>query len=290
MFRIRGRGGKRKAAAGSFALRQAVYCVVVGFGVSFLAAGQPQTSPSPPPITPQGPPVKPQAPPGRPAGEHPLDYPLRLIGEARQSLQQVRDYTCTMIKQERVNGQLQPENVITLRVRQQPFAVNMFWHSPKQFANQEVCYVPGRNPGKMRVHSSGLLGAVGFVTVDVNDPRAMQHSRHNITEAGIGNLIEQYAGYWQKERQLNKTQVRLGEFEYNKRRCIRIEIIHTERDPSFYCYRGFLYLDKETKLPVRSEAYDWPRRGGPPEGDLLEVFSYVDMRFNTGLDDRVFNK
>jgi hypothetical protein len=134
------------------------------------------------------------------------------------------------------------------------------------------------------------LGAVGFVTIDVNDPRAMQHSRHNITEAGLGSLVEQYAQHWQKERQLNKTQVRLGEYEYNKRRCVRIEIIHTERDPSFYCYRGVLYLDKETRLPVRSEAYDWPRRGGPAEGDLLEVFSYVDMRFNTGLDDRVFNK
>jgi hypothetical protein len=219
-----------------------------------------------------------------------MDAPLRLIAEARKGFAQVRDYSCTMIKQERVNGQLQPENIISLRVRQQPFSVYMLWHSPRQFANQEVCYVPGRLPGKMRVHSSGLLGAVGFVTLDVNDPRAMQHSRHNITEAGLGHLIDQCAAYWQKERQINKTQVRIGEYEYNKRRCIRIETIHTARDPAFYSYRGVLYLDKETRLPVRSESYDWPRQGGTPGGDLLEVFSYIDMRFNVGLDDRVFNK
>jgi hypothetical protein len=258
----------------------------VGFGVTFLTAGRPQTSPSPPPANP---PVQ-QVAAARPAAEHPLDYPLRLIGEARQSYQQVRDYTCTMIKQERVNGQLQPENIMTMRVRTQPFAVNLLWHAPRQFANQEVCYVAGRLPGKMRVHSVGIVGALGFITLDINDPRAMQYSRHNITEAGMGNLIEQHATYWQKERQLNKTQVRVGEYEYNKRRCIRIETVHTERDPTFYCYRGVLYLDKETHLPVRSEAYDWPRRGGPQEGDLLEVFSYIDMHTNVGLDERVFNK
>jgi hypothetical protein len=226
----------------------------------------------------------------RTGGENSMDYPLRLIGESRQSFRQVRDYTCTMIKQERVRGQLQPENVITLSVRQQPFSVYMLWHSPREFANQEVCYVVGKNQGNMRVHSSGVLGAVGFVTIEVNDPRAMKYSRHNITEAGIGNLIERHVAYWEKERQLNKTQVRLGEYEYNKRRCLRIETIHSDRNPAYYCYRGVVYIDKETRFPIRSESYDWPRQGGPPEGDLLEVFSYVDIRFNVGLDDRLFNK
>src|SRR5947209_4647985 len=56
MFGIRGRGSKRKAAGG-FALRQALYCVAVGFGVTFLAASRPQTSPNPPPVTQQPPPV-----------------------------------------------------------------------------------------------------------------------------------------------------------------------------------------------------------------------------------------
>jgi hypothetical protein len=289
MSGFRGRGGKRKSA-GLFALRQAVYCVVVGFGVTMLAASRPQTSPNPPPATQQPPQEIQPAQAARPGGENPLDYPLRLITESRKRYQQVRDYTCTMIKQERVNGQLQPENVMTLSVRTQPFSVNILWHAPKQFVKQEVCYVAGRNQGKMRAHSAGILGAVGFVTVDVNDPRATQYSRHNITEAGIGNLIEQHARYWEKERQINKTQVRLGEYEYNKRRCIRIETIHTARDASFYSYRGVLYLDKETLMPVRSESYDWPRQGGTPGGELLEVFSYVDMRFNVGLDDRMFNK
>ena len=42
-------------------------------------------------------------------------------------------------------------------------------------------------------------------------------------------------------------------------------------------------------LPVRTGSYDWPRQGGPPEGDLLECFSYVDVRVNVGLADQMFN-
>ena len=51
-----------------------------------------------------------------------------------------------------------------------------------------------------------------------------------------------------------------------------------------------IYLEKASKLPIRVENYDWPRAGGAPGGDLLEVFSYVNLQFNTGLEDKLFNK
>ena len=115
----------------------------------------------------------------------------------------------------------------------------------------------------------------------------MQYSRHNISEAGVGNLIEQHAQHWQKERQLNKTQVRVGEYEYNKRRCIRIETTHTVQERQFYCYRTVVYFDVETHFPVRMECYDWPKQGFP-QGELLECFSYVNLRFNTNPSESVF--
>jgi hypothetical protein len=225
---------------------------------------------------------------GAPPAAAPLDEPLRLLGEARQSYQRVRDYTCTLIKQERVRGQLQPENMMTMRVRTQPFSVYLKWYGPKQFAGQEVSYVAGRNGNMMSVHSTGLMGAVGFVKIAPNDPRVLQHSRHTITEAGIGNLIERYATRWEAERRQNKTQVRLADYEYNKRRCSRVECIHPEKTPDAYCYRNIVYFDKETRLPIRTESYDWPRQGGPPGGDLLEAFSFVDLRFNVNLNDAAF--
>lgn len=230
------------------------------------------------------------APNGLAPPSSPLDVPLQLIAEAGQSYRSIRDYSCLFIKREVVNGQLQPENQMHMKMRPQPFSVYLRWLSPTCLAGQEVVYVAGRNNGMMRVHSRGILGAVGFVSIDPRDPRATQNNRHAITEAGIGNLIERYQQRWLLEKRLNKTQVRIADYDFAQRRCTRVETIHL--DPSdarqIYCYRSVVYFDQETHLPIRSESYDWPRPGGAQEGNFLESYSYVNLRCNIGLGDEVF--
>jgi hypothetical protein len=245
---------------------------------------QPQT----PPAGAYGP--APVATPAAPAVD-PVDYLLGLTNEAARSMQNIRDYSCVFVKQERIGDHLQPESVIALKVRQQPFSVAMRWAAPKDLAGQEVVYVAGRNNGNLRVHATGIKGAIGFVSIAPNDPRATAQSRHPITEAGVGNLILSLQQSWARERGLGRTQVRAAEYEYNHRKCTRVDVLHSNDAISrqFYCFRSVVYFDKETKLPVRIEAYDWPRRGGSPDGDLLECYSYVDFRFNSGIGDDVFN-
>jgi len=220
---------------------------------------------------------------------NPLDEPLKLLAAAQQTFRSVQDYTCTLVKQERMNGQLQPVNVMTMMVRNNPFSVYLKWFQPKAQAGQEACYVAGRNGGRMRARSRGVLGAVGFVSIDPDDPRARKSSNHSITEAGLGNLMARFDRGWRAEYNLHKTQVRLGEYEYNKRRCIRVETTRSERLQNTV-YRSVIYFDKQLKLPIRVETYDWPRQGGNPNGDLIEVYSYVNLRLNVGLPDEVFNK
>jgi hypothetical protein len=229
--------------------------------------------------------AEPQMVPGQQQQEVPLDQPLRMIADARQQYTQIRDYTCTLITQERVKGQLLPEQIIQLSFRKDPFSVYMKWLAPKDKTSQEVAYVNGKNNNKMRVHT-----AIGWLDIAVNSPKVMENSRHYITETGIGNLIERCETGWQNERYMNKNKVQIAEYEYNKRRCIRVETTHTDKDARFYCYRSVTYFDKETKLPIRMECYDWPRPGGPQDGELLECFSYIDIRFNVNLPDATFNK
>jgi hypothetical protein len=221
---------------------------------------------------------------------HPLDQPLTWLNEAKRNFGAVRDYSCTLVSRESVRGVLGDENIIAFKARTQPFSVAMRWIAPTRLRNQEVCFVLGQNSNKMRVKQVGLGKVVGFVSVDPNDYRVMEQSRHNIYEAGIGSLIETTLGHWELERKLNKTQLRVADYNYNNRVCSRIETIRTERRPEFYCYRSVLFIDKESKLPVRTENYDWPRPGGDAEGDLVELFSYVDLQFNVGLPDRDFTR
>jgi hypothetical protein len=181
-------------------------------------------------------------------------------------------------------------SVIEMKVRTQPFSVYLRWLQPRAEAGQEVCYVARRNDGKMRVHPKGVLGAVGFISLDPNDPRARQTSRRSITEAGIGNMIDRFARAWENERRLNlTTQVNVAEYAYEGRRVTRVETIHpTNPDRHFLYYRDVVYFDKETHLPIRLEFYDWPRQQGDA-GQLVEVYSFTQMRLNVGLGDEVFN-
>jgi hypothetical protein len=215
--------------------------------------------------------------------------PLQLIAEARRSYHDVKDYTCLFIKRERLRGQLQQENLIEMKVRTQPFSVYLHWLKPLPTAGQEVCYVAGRNKGMMRVHSSGLLGTVGFVSMDPRDPRALETNRHSVTEAGIGNLIDRYGEGWELERRLNRTQARIQEYEYNHRRCTRVEVIRPDSaGQQIPFHRSIVYFDKENHLPIRAENYDWPRPPADPSGALVESYSYVNLRLNIGLSDALF--
>lgn len=215
----------------------------------------------------------------------------RLISEAKQAFSGVRDYTGLIYKQERIGGVLQPEQTIQLRVRQTPFSVGMKWLGPQKMAGQEAIYVAGRHNNQMRAKSAGaLLGAIGFVSFDPRDPRIMANNRHPITDAGIGHLLDQMSARHAAEQSLppSETQLNFSEYRFLNRPVIRMESVHPINTGNYYTHRTVTYFDRETKLPVRIEAYDWPKQGGPPGGELLECYSYVDLRFNIGLTDAAF--
>jgi hypothetical protein len=223
------------------------------------------------------------------SGASPMDEPIRLIAEAKKAIDAVKDYSCVLVKKEKMGNKSPVENVISLRVRAEPFSVNMRFLEPKEFAGQEACYVAGKNGGRMRVKSAGLLGNLGFLTLNCDDARAKATSKHAINEAGLANMIDQFVAAWAKERTLNLTKVRLAEYEFNKRRCVRVETMQTANPGNQFLFqRIVLYFDKETHLPIRLECYEWPTREGEP-GELAEIYSYVNLRLNVGLGDDVFN-
>jgi Protein of unknown function (DUF1571) len=219
-----------------------------------------------------------------------MDQAIALLTEARLHFNNVRDYECRLIKRERVNGELLPESVMIMRVRNKPLSIYLYCESPKSDQGLEVCYVAGRNEGMMRVHPAGMVGILGFWSVGTRDPRAFEKNRHCIKEAGLANLLESTARFWEMERRLNKTVVHITDDKLDGRACTRIETIHPDRKAgSFYGFRCVLWLDKATHLPVGAETYDWPRRGGSEGGDLLESYRFLNLRCNVGLSDDTFS-
>lgn len=213
------------------------------------------------------------------------------IKEAQRNYQTVvKDYTCVFVARENIKGRMNEDQYMAAKFRQAPFSVSMKWLGPQRLAGQEVCFFYGKNQNKLKVQSKGILGVAGFVSVDTDDPRVREQSRHSIYEAGIGNLIESTIKSWDLDKRTGKAVTRIAEAEFDKRACYRVETIRTERLPQVYSYRSVIYLEKNSKYPLRNENYAWPVQGGDPNGDLLEVFSYTNLQFNVGLTDRDFDR
>jgi hypothetical protein len=207
---------------------------------------------------------------------------------ARETHEKVTDYQGTLVKQERINGVLQEEQSAVLKLRVQPFSVHLKFIAPKSAAGREVTYVAGRNNGKIKARAGGAIGLVGFMTLDPHDPKAMQGTRHTITEAGIGNLIDRLSTAHSEARQAgpSTTQVSVSEATVARRTCVRIEVTDSSANESHHPYHSVIYFDKDTNLPIRFESYDRPRGG--TLGELIECYTYLDLKFNVGLTDSAF--
>jgi hypothetical protein len=224
-----------------------------------------------------------------PQSPKPVEQVGQLISEAQTSFARVRDYTGTLVREERVGGQLQPEQYIDIRVRQQPYSVALKWTSPKHLAGQEAIYVTGKNNDEIRAKGTGILSLAGYVSLATNDARVMRNSRHSITETGIGNLLKILSRSYELERSLPAGQVNVtfAKYAFQKRECTRMEVTHQTFNAQLYCHRCVVYFDKEYKVPVRVEVYDWPT-SAHPKGELLECYSYVNLKFNVGLTNAAF--
>ncbi len=174
-----------------------------------------------------------------------------------------------------------------MEVRVQPFSVHLRLSQPRSSAGQEVCYVEGKHGGKMRVRTTGLGSLLGFIALAPDDPRVRDKSRHSITEAGLGNMLEQFLRPWE-EQPADDVIVRVDDSVVAGRLCRRVEVILFNeeiagRDAQEDWYRGELHIDQQTHLPIRVE-YD------NRNGDLLEEATYAGLKINPGLDDAIFGR
>lgn len=213
------------------------------------------------------------------------------LTEMKVAYAKVFDYSGHFVRQERVRGKLMPEQTAELRVKAKPRSIALKFIGPNELLGHELVYVTGRHAEMIRVRPAGNFDAKAFMTVNATDPRAMVDTRHPITEIGIGAAIDHLEKMTTIERRLrNPMSVSMADFNFVKRPVIRYEIF-TERPHALrYAYRTVVYVDKETKLPVRIEAYDQPTVNGAVGGELLEAHSLVNLKFNQGIGEVPFEK
>jgi hypothetical protein len=117
----------------------------------------------------------------------------------------------------------------------------------------------------------------------------MEDCRHPITEAGIGPLLETLAKRWAVELHSAESVVTFNdEMVVGSYRCTMIESTHPTRQPHFLHHKVRVYIDQESGLPVRFEAYEWPKHAHA-QPELSEEYSYMQLKLNVGLHDIDFD-
>ncbi len=226
------------------------------------------------------------------AGSAPADSPIELargkIALCQARYREVTDYTCTFYKRERIAGRLTPLHVMSMKVRTNPQSIYLKFQQPAR--GREAIYVAGRHGGKLQAHDVGINRLLaGTLELLPTSARAMEDCRHPITEAGIGPLLETLSKRWAVE--LNSEESVLNfrdDMSIGSIRCTMIESIHPERRPGFLYHKVRLYIDQELGLPIRFEAYDWPKRPDA-EAELAEEYSYANLKLNVGLGEVDFD-
>lgn len=207
-------------------------------------------------------------------GEHPLAPVLRALKISEDELDRnVRDYSCTFAKRERVNGQLGDYQYIFLKVMHQPFSVYMNFQNP--FPGREVVYVAGQNEGKMIALDVGLTRMLGKIPLDPNGARAMNGQKRPITDVGIKNLNKKLTDMWTRELQFGECEVKTKPgTKVEGRSATMVQVVHPVARQNFKFHAARLFFDDELGIPIHFDAYLWPAQaGGQPE--LEESYTYA---------------
>jgi hypothetical protein len=133
-----------------------------------------------------------QAPIVAPAEERPFAELCRddPIGALARSLHRYRNevegYTCTLVKQERINGKLRNREVIQCDFRESPFAVKMRWMEGKGRALAMLYPAGDRTDQLAVVPANDLARAIAPVAIrSLGDSSVREAARYPVTEFGL---------------------------------------------------------------------------------------------------------
>ncbi|NQT17721.1 MAG: DUF1571 domain-containing protein [Planctomycetes bacterium] len=221
--------------------------------------------------------------------EHPLMPAVRWAREGVHNAQQIQDYSAVMVKREHIEGELRDEEYMFVKVRHKPMSVYMYFLKPEGLQGQEVMWIEGQNDGKMWAHSTGLKSLFGTVSLNPTGTFAMDGNRYPITEIGILNLVKRLLVAAEQDAQYGECEVKfLTGAKINKRPCTCIQVMHPVPRSNFLFYVARIFVDDEFNLPIRYEAYDWPKQPGESP-QLIEQYTYLDLKLNNGFTDADFD-
>jgi outer membrane lipoprotein-sorting protein len=218
----------------------------------------------------------------------PIVRARQVVADCKAKYLTVQDYTCVFFKRERIDGKLYTQHIMNVKARTKPSSLYFKFIQPNP--GREAIFVHGRNNNKIIAHDVGLGRLVaGTMHLDPKGDMAMEENRHPVTEAGLGAMIDTVKQRWDSELHPGESVVTFHPHaKVGDRPCLMVETTHPRPGTEFLFHKVKFYVDKELGLPIRFEAYDWPKSPGA-EPELMEEYTYMNLKINVGLKERDFD-
>jgi hypothetical protein len=194
-----------------------------------------------------------------------------ILAQAEAKVRALKTYKVKVSRIERVGGQLQPPEEMSLSVRTEPKAVRLEWpDGPNK--GREVIYSSALDPRMIFVHVANSAIPLPAMKIAIDSPLVMKNSRHSITEAGLETIVENLR---KAERQDVGNSKKHDELEYRglekppgfDRSCNHFVI----RSASGEVWK--IFLDPRSNLPCLVIGED-------QHGELIERYVYRDISAN----------
>jgi len=188
------------------------------------------------------------------------------------------DFTCTLVKVERINGIARPEQEINVKHMVSPFSVAMVWVKNAPIGDR-LLYVEGQNDGQMLVRpKSPLLQmlAGGSVLRKPDGPEAMRNTLRPVSMFGFGRGLASLIKVYRQAKEAGDLRTAFGGYaEVAGRKCA-VLIRYLPPKDDYPAYKTLIYIDLDRQVPACIEGYDW-------DENLQCRYLYKDVKFNVGL-------
>ena len=237
------------------------------------------------------------------SADHPLTPILAFARQEQKFLREtLRDFSCRLVKRERIDGFLQDFQYIDMWVREevrqdnrvaQPMSIYLQFLAPAKVSGRQVLFIEGENDGKMLVRNGGKHFDYVVVNIDPDGDSARDESLVPITQSGFNRVLGQMIAVLEKHVRADpsgaNTRVeRIAGARLNKRPSSVIRVTHPQKQRGLEFHVANVFVDDELRVPVRVDFSLWPSRPGqtPP---LLAEYTYTQLKLNPNLPDNTFS-
>ena len=221
----------------------------------------------------------------RPFAELCRDDPMAALTVSLQRYRRdVEGYTCTFIKQERINDKLREREVIHCDFRESPFTVRMEWLEGVGRA-KVMLYPAGDRDDQLYVVPSNKLAraAIPYARRNLSDASVRAASRYPPNEFGVANAVRRLIQDWQIAKDRGMLRTRYDGIhpiaELGNRPChvLHRDCVVPEHDNMTAVT---VYFDVETLLQAGAVLMTGE--------ELLATYYFKDLVLNPKLDSALF--